>query len=243
MIKFFRRIRQQLLGEGKTGKYLKYALGEILLVMVGILLALQVNNWNEGRKEKVLEKALLVEVHATVKTNHGLVKRGLERWQSTTEALEFIMHALDNRLPYTDSLARYFAEAHRKRGNNLNSLNFSGYKSLENRGFNLIRNRELRNQIINLFEVRLAGLATANNQLDIDNSSFHYEYIAKNFKLRYNSEIPHNYENLLNDSFYYSILISLENSLGRKINRVNRFLSDNQRLLELLEKELALLNQ
>ena len=44
MIKFFRRIRQQLLGEGKTGKYLKYALGEILLVMIGILLALQVNN-------------------------------------------------------------------------------------------------------------------------------------------------------------------------------------------------------
>ena len=44
MIKFFRNIRQQLLGEGKTGKYLKYALGEILLVMIGILLALQVNN-------------------------------------------------------------------------------------------------------------------------------------------------------------------------------------------------------
>ena len=50
MIKFFRKIRQNLLSEGKTVKYLKYAVGEIVLVMIGILLALQVNNWNENRK-------------------------------------------------------------------------------------------------------------------------------------------------------------------------------------------------
>lgn len=50
MIKFFRKIRQKLLSEGKTGKYLKYALGEIILVVIGILIALQINNWNENRK-------------------------------------------------------------------------------------------------------------------------------------------------------------------------------------------------
>ncbi|MBN3520374.1 hypothetical protein JYB62_10195 [Algoriphagus lutimaris] len=55
MIKFFRKIRQNLLMENKTGKYLKYAVGEILLVMVGILLALQVNNWNEKQKNVKLE--------------------------------------------------------------------------------------------------------------------------------------------------------------------------------------------
>jgi len=49
MIKFFRKIRQNLLSEGKTGNYLKYAIGEIILVMIGILLALQINNWNEKR--------------------------------------------------------------------------------------------------------------------------------------------------------------------------------------------------
>lgn len=50
MIKFFRKIRQNLLLEGKTGKYLKYAIGEIILVVIGILIALQINNWNENRK-------------------------------------------------------------------------------------------------------------------------------------------------------------------------------------------------
>ncbi len=51
MIKFFRKIRQKLLTENKTGKYFKYAIGEITLVMVGILLALQVNNWNDQKNQ------------------------------------------------------------------------------------------------------------------------------------------------------------------------------------------------
>ncbi|WP_229741435.1 DUF6090 family protein, partial [Planktosalinus lacus] len=47
MIKFFRNIRKNLLNEGKTTKYFKYAIGEIILVVIGILIALQINNWNE----------------------------------------------------------------------------------------------------------------------------------------------------------------------------------------------------
>lgn len=54
MIKFFRKFRQNLLSEGKTGKYLKYAIGEIILVVIGILIALQINNWNEKRKNQKL---------------------------------------------------------------------------------------------------------------------------------------------------------------------------------------------
>ena len=50
MIKLFRNIRQNLLAEGKTTKYFKYAIGEIILVVIGILIALQINNWNENRK-------------------------------------------------------------------------------------------------------------------------------------------------------------------------------------------------
>ena len=59
MIKFFRKIRQSLLFEGKTGKYFKYAIGEIFLVVIGILIALQVNNWNENRKSVNSQNELL----------------------------------------------------------------------------------------------------------------------------------------------------------------------------------------
>lgn len=59
MIKFFRKIRRNLIIEGKTTNYLKYAIGEIILVVLGILIALQINNWNEQRKENNEETAVL----------------------------------------------------------------------------------------------------------------------------------------------------------------------------------------
>ena len=52
MIKFFRRIRYDLMEKNKTGKYFKYAIGEIILVVIGILIALQINNWNEVQEKK-----------------------------------------------------------------------------------------------------------------------------------------------------------------------------------------------
>ena len=63
MNKFFRRIRQNLLMENKTGKYFKYAIGEIILVMVGILLALQVSNWNNYRIDRISERKILDNIH------------------------------------------------------------------------------------------------------------------------------------------------------------------------------------
>ena len=62
MIKFFRKIRQKLLSDNKFSKYLLYAIGEILLVVIGILIALQINNWNELNKKKQDERVLLMAV-------------------------------------------------------------------------------------------------------------------------------------------------------------------------------------
>ena len=59
MIKFFRKIRQNLLSEGKTGKYFKYAIGEIVLVVIGILIAIQLNDLNENNKERKRELSFL----------------------------------------------------------------------------------------------------------------------------------------------------------------------------------------
>jgi hypothetical protein len=59
MIKFFRKIRYDLMEKNKTGKYLKYAIGEIVLVVIGILIALSINNWNENQKAKKNEVDLI----------------------------------------------------------------------------------------------------------------------------------------------------------------------------------------
>lgn len=63
MIKFFRKIRQNLIMENKTGKHIKYAIGEIVLVFIGILIALQINNWNNNQKANIEEKEILESLY------------------------------------------------------------------------------------------------------------------------------------------------------------------------------------
>ena len=69
MIKFFRRIRQRLLSENRLGKYMLYALGEIVLVVIGILIALQINNWNERQKDQAKEQAILEQLMSEYQSN------------------------------------------------------------------------------------------------------------------------------------------------------------------------------
>lgn len=89
MIKFFRNIRQNLLSEGKTGKYLKYAFGEIALVIIGILMALSINNWNENRKLRTEEQSLLKDLQSEVVANiEGLKEIIVEHQKSYDAAVE-----------------------------------------------------------------------------------------------------------------------------------------------------------
>jgi hypothetical protein len=82
MIKLFRKIRQNLLSVGKTGKYLKYAIGEIVLVVIGILIALSINNWNDEntnhKKEINYLKSLRNEMQSNLKELNNEEKRILD---------------------------------------------------------------------------------------------------------------------------------------------------------------------
>jgi len=69
MIKFFRHIRKSLLSKGNIGRYFTYAIGEIILVVIGILIALQINNWNERRKDNLREEAILSQLQEEYEAN------------------------------------------------------------------------------------------------------------------------------------------------------------------------------
>ena len=73
MIKLFRKIRQNLIMENKTSKYFKYAIGEIVLVVIGILIALQINNWNEKRILKKEEQTILKNIHSEFLQNKEVI--------------------------------------------------------------------------------------------------------------------------------------------------------------------------
>ncbi|WP_104734577.1 DUF6090 family protein [Hanstruepera ponticola] len=106
MIKFFRHIRQQLLSEGKTGKYFKYAIGEIVLVVIGILIALQINtvkNKNDKRAEEITH---LENILSDLKQDKSELIKIIDRRQSKTESatvMESYYHTKK-----VDSLNRYY---------------------------------------------------------------------------------------------------------------------------------------
>jgi hypothetical protein len=86
MIKFFRKIRYDLMEKNKTGKYLKYAIGEIILVVIGILIALQINQWNENRKENNALKTLTENLNNEFQKNLKELEIDLSRVKNTITA-------------------------------------------------------------------------------------------------------------------------------------------------------------
>jgi len=104
MIKFFRKIRQNLLTEGKTGKYFKYAIGEIILVVIGILIALQINNWNENHNKTLLENQYLIRLKDEAKWNILQIEDNKQVHLRASKELNFLINNLENNS--SDSIKR-----------------------------------------------------------------------------------------------------------------------------------------
>ena len=96
MIKFFRHIRKSLLMENKTGKYLKYAIGEIVFVVIGILIALSINNWNEERKERIQEIVLLKQLQTEFNSNLQQLNEKIFIRQEIMNSASLLLSYIDN---------------------------------------------------------------------------------------------------------------------------------------------------
>lgn len=94
MISFFRKIRQHLLAEHKTGRYLKYAIGEIVLVVIGILIALQINNWNENRKKNVQEHYILEKLKVDLNSDIITISNEIQLIADAVNELMFCTDAI-----------------------------------------------------------------------------------------------------------------------------------------------------
>jgi len=97
MIKFFRKIRQKMLTENKFGKYLLYAIGEILLVVIGILIALQINNQNDLKKIRVKEVHYLENIKTDLKINIQELDDYIKTRTQGIEAANIILEHIEGR--------------------------------------------------------------------------------------------------------------------------------------------------
>lgn len=100
MLRFFRHIRKTLMEQSKVRTYLLYAIGEIALVMIGILLALQVNNWNQQRLETEFQDKMVERLIEEFKSNREELVIDIERLQTTTDALKQSIAFIDGTIGY-----------------------------------------------------------------------------------------------------------------------------------------------
>tara|TARA_R110001583_G_scaffold73483_3_gene204428 strand:+ start:1039 stop:1803 length:765 start_codon:yes stop_codon:yes gene_type:complete len=153
MIKLFRNIRKKLVAENnsvnRNTNYFKYAIGEIILVVIGILIALQINNWNELKKTSILETKILKELHNNLILDIFEIHSDVTYMDSINKACSTIRTYLETYDLPNDTLF-----------NTLSILrvtphfdpNKSGYQLLQSKGVEVISNDSLRNAISLLYE-------------------------------------------------------------------------------------------
>ncbi len=148
-MRIFNSIRRDMLQEDKVLRYVLYAIGEIILVVVGILIALQVNTWNENRKARAFERVMLQEIRENVRVNLERFRSLERRLQTSNAGIHLFLEESAKSEPDRERLARYFSVM-----NNgiVFTFNRGAYDSLKAGGLDRLSNRELRSELIDHFD-------------------------------------------------------------------------------------------
>ncbi len=256
MIKFFRHIRQRLLTENKTGssadgvshealaeaqasvkvgKYLKYAVGEIVLVVIGILIALQINNYNEWRKDRVKEKEILVNLAENFELNIETLDSEIESLQEFNKSSRIVLNVLDNQLPFVDSLAIHFHLARVPK--TIVSLSQSGYEQYKNLGYDIILDKSTRSEIVAFFESTLPKWITNYNMVNATYVPFVDHHVPL-FIYKSESLVPINIDQLYKDNYYLGWIRAYMEGRNTLIEEENKFIKENRRVLQVINDKL-----
>jgi hypothetical protein len=208
MIKFFRHIRQSLLSENKFSKYLLYAIGEIILVFIGIAMALQFNNWNEDKKDREKERQILTEIISdlefTLQDLDRVINAKTNNLKRTISSINTIVDVLETNKPYHDSLAYHFRAI-----NAYDEIDFktSGYQSLVSIGTDLVENAKLRSAIGKFHSSSINNSKGDFQEVHLDFYSYMIDYYRKKFTSVFDENsfekvIPNDFESLKKDKEY-----------------------------------------
>ena len=215
-------------------EWYKYVL-ETLVVVVGILVAFTLNNWNENRKDRGREKILLSELIRNLNTNVASIEKSLEADKFRQGITEYIIQHLSNKKPFNDSL-NFFGAIHTE-NINIVSSSFSTMKSI---GLDIVKNDTLREVIVNLYEVLYVTLHERARY--IQQTEFQSSLLPlwnKYFRLIEGKLVPNDYSDLLNNqevfNVYSRILFWRSVSIDAKLNSIE----DTKKLISMIELELS----
>ena len=235
--------------ENQTSKYLAYAFGEIALVMIGILLALQVNNWNENKKSRAQERVILSSLLVDFETNSGNLQISLNVYKNS-------IPSIDRKLKYIGRNAEEFDQATKDDiigipvwfpklvNGTLNSLlNTDQLGLIQNDAlkywlttypFDIDANLAIVEQYrVMLEEKHLPLLDSYVSLLDYSRNKEEYPDASSNAR-------PSDYKGLLNDTRFQNLLLREKQLINRYINMTNEFLNRTNYIVDLIRVELEL---
>ena len=242
MIKFFRKIRYDLMEKNKTGKYFKYAIGEIILVVIGILIALSINNWNEEKKSIQKGLDILVDIRENLEFNTIQFQEDIEINRNVVNSIDIILNNITVTKIYNDSLDKHFRYVNWWASARWKS---SGYEALIEHGVEIVQSKELQKSIIDLYEISYTEIvenarlqegnwnAILPNWLELiyrDPSEFSS---SDEHKAR-----PFNYQEIIDSRIFRSFLTFNRSQRVYDIQVRTNMLAKHQELIKLIDKEL-----
>ncbi|WP_445383630.1 DUF6090 family protein [Robiginitalea sp. IMCC43444] len=141
MLRFFRKIRQNLIINNKISKYLLYAIGEILLVVIGILIAFQIDTWNDNRQAREVELKTLRELKSDLVQTLQDIRSDSVNFRNIIRSNQAILRHMDEVLPYHDSLIPHFSQMDPFQ---TFSVNHTTFDNIRMNGTSIITNDSIR---------------------------------------------------------------------------------------------------
>ena len=223
--------------KNKTGKYLKYAVGEIILVVIGILIALQINNWNEIRKLRIEETSHLLELKSNLEVTLDNFKKDTIYNFKSIEKLRSIEYYIEQDLAYSSVLDSAFGMFGSWRSPYPIT---TSYTTLKTKGLDAISNSTLRNQIVNMYEYEFVILSKDYDQgewkiLEVANPFLYKHIRAKNSK---QAARPNDFEYLKNEKEFSNILSKIIGQREFGIDNYKRIMATIEQLIQSISTEI-----
>ena len=236
MIKFFRKIRQNLLMENKTGKYLKYAFGEIVLVVIGILIALQLNNMNENRKNNVFEKEILTQIQENLKNDELALEEIVTNFSIAVKSSEKILNSEVSQKT-KDSINIWLGRI--IQFDRFQPLT-NAYEVLKSNGLDKISNKNLRFLLGRYYDDEASHMIKSTNDIEIAFNNHWVPILFEEmveFEFKKSVELK-DYSILLKPSKAQNILKLNRDNLSEGIKRIRLGLATIDEIQDLITKEI-----
>ena len=200
----FRKLRKNLLKENKFSSYFLYAIGEVLLLIIGVLIALQINNWNEIRKLRKLEVSTIINLIEEIEFNNNTLKVvneydsiGIARNKQLIEILK------TSNVKHEDSINKYFSSMFLSR---TFISRKSAYENLKTNNFNVIESDTIRTRLSFVYDAVYFYLEDNQNKQKNKSKEIIYGLVLENFEKTDEGIVPNDLNSLLENKEFVNRL-------------------------------------